>query len=122
MKDHIIRLLLEEYKQNCLLNELAGKGIDMRLAAINIYNIIFDLLEFPEDGSPVPQQALRANPGYNKASILNGCFTRDYVYDKYNQAFNAQTSDYKVIADESRLRFEAFSKSMEWITILTSAF
>lgn len=105
MKEHIVKLLLEEYKQNCLFSELADKGIDMQFAAIGIYDIIFDLLGFPKDGTPIPEETLGEHPAYNKASILNGRFNRDYLSDKYGESFNGQRSDYTVTAYEG-LRFE----------------
>ena len=93
MKQEIIRLLLEEYKQNCFFNEMAERGIDLRSAAINIYDIIFDIIGFPKEGTVLPLNLLINNPGYNKESVIDNLFTRDYLYDKYNDTFDFQTGD-----------------------------
>lgn len=107
MKQHLVKLLLEEFKQDCLFHELAEKGIDLRNAGMNIYNIIFDIIGFPEDGTEIPPQSLIANPGYNQDCLNAGQFSRDYLYDKYTETFNVRTNKYKVIADEHYgLKFE----------------
>lgn len=48
--DSLSRLLLEEYKQCSLFKDLGKKGIDLNKVGVNNFDIVLDMIGFPEDG------------------------------------------------------------------------
>ena len=46
MKDKLVDLLFEEYKQDCLFSELEKKGIDLTNITVQIYDIVFKVNKF----------------------------------------------------------------------------
>ena len=51
MKDSLVNLLFEEFKQECLFEELEQKGIDLTKVSVQIYDIVLDLIGFPKDNT-----------------------------------------------------------------------
>ncbi|MES2477986.1 MAG: hypothetical protein V4561_02800 [Bacteroidota bacterium] len=95
MKKHLLRLLLEGYKQETLFRELESKGINLSEAtivhlsdiSINILDIVLDIVGFPADNT----SAYDLNYFINKANVRNEklkivdkeMFCRDLYTEKY---------------------------------------
>lgn len=99
MKQHLVKLLLEEYKQTCLFNDLAKMGLEIRYAGVDLYNIIFDMIGFP----------------------LAEDYNRDPLFDKYNAVFNNPAISHKVIGTEKGLVFVSNEDRLE-AEIMTDVF
>jgi hypothetical protein len=86
MKDSLVNLLFEEFKQECLFEELEQKGIDLTKVSVQIYDIVLDLIGFPKDNTKDYDfnalNGLEHNPKLGKLLDDNLC-CRDWLYDKY---------------------------------------
>jgi hypothetical protein len=49
MKESLIKLLFEDYKQICLFNDLEKRGIEMNNVIVNNSDIVYDLIGFRKD-------------------------------------------------------------------------
>src|SRR5690606_23349292 len=45
----LVNLLLEEYKQNCIYEDLKEKGIDIENLLIDNFEIVLDIIGFPRE-------------------------------------------------------------------------
>lgn len=51
MKESLIKLLFEEYKQICPFNDLEKRGIEMNNVTVNNSDIVCNLIGFPKDNT-----------------------------------------------------------------------
>ncbi len=86
MKDSLVNLLFEEYKQECLFGELVQRGIDLTNVTVQIYDIVLDLVGFPKDNTKDYDfnvlNGVEHNPKLGKLPDDALC-CRDWLYNKY---------------------------------------
>lgn len=86
MKDSLVNLLFEEYKQECLFEELEQKGIDLTKVSVQIYDIVLDLVGFPKDNTKDYDfnvlNGAEHNPKFGELPD-DALFSRDWLYNKY---------------------------------------
>ena len=51
MKEHFINLLLEQYKQECLFEELEQKGLQFGNICVDNLAVVLDIIGFPRDNT-----------------------------------------------------------------------
>lgn len=81
MKENLVNLLYEEYKQIVLFEELEKKGICMNDILVNNSKIVFDIIGFPKEGLAVV--------GKNDVKGIN----RDWVLDKFYETIKGLKGD-----------------------------
>jgi hypothetical protein len=94
MKKHLVNLLLEEYKQQCLFDELEKKGIVLATICVNNLSIVFDIIGFPSDNSIDSE---------NQEDV----FCRDWLTDKYFETFRTLATQQKVCVTDNGLQIES---------------
>lgn len=86
MKENLVDLLLEEYKQMSLFNELSTKGIELSNVLVKNSNIVLDLIGFPKDNSREYDlyviDGLNHDPKRGRYPDKN-LFIRDWLFDEY---------------------------------------
>lgn len=86
MKEHLVELIFEEYKQICICVDLLTKGIDLEGFRVNNLDIVISLIGFPNDNSLEYDwdsiEGLPHNPKNGKI-VDENLFVRDWLYDPY---------------------------------------
>ena len=111
MKEHLARLLLEEYKQQCLFDELQKKGADLLNICVNNLDIVLDIIGFPKDNS-VDYDFGHLNSGgevrNNSMRIMDDdFFCRDWLTEKYFETFRELSTQQKVCVTDKGLAIES---------------
>lgn len=111
MKEHLVRLLLEEYKQQCLFDELQKKGADLSNICVNNLDIVLDIVGFPKDNS-IDYDFDHLNSGGeirndNKKIMDDGFCCRDWLTDKYYEMFKHLSIQQKVCVTDKGLVIES---------------
>lgn len=128
MKESLINLLFEEYKQFCLFNELEKKGIEMNNITVNNSDIVYDLIGFPKDNTLDydinSMNNLPHNPE-NGLEVDNNFFCRDWLYDKYYDTISSIDKVQKIEVtdkglkmtehDDEKLIKKRLSEFIEWL-------
>ncbi|UNY99867.1 hypothetical protein MQE36_05840 [Zhouia spongiae] len=87
MKESLVKLLFEEYKQICLFEELESKGIDLNRITVRNSEIVLDLIGFPKDNTRDYDfnvlNGQEHNPLRGKVPD-DDLFCRDWLYEKYH--------------------------------------
>ena len=128
MKEHLVNLLFEEYKQMSLFDELSSKGIELNNILVKKWDIVLDLIGFPKDNSSEydlnVMNGLSHNPKRGKYPDSN-LFIRDWLYDKYYEAIgsiemkqNITITDKGLKVTEERDELTIKQKLDEYITWL----
>ena len=111
MKEFLVKLLLEEYKQQCLFDELSKKGIDMMNICVNNLDVVLDIVGFPPDNS-IEYDDMHLNSGGerrdpSKKIMDDDFFCRDWLTDKYFETFTSLASEQKVSVTDKGLQIES---------------
>ena len=111
MKKHLINLLLEEYKQQCLFDELQSKGIALIDICVNNLDIVLDIIGFPKDNSDTYGLLYLGTDGnirdeQNKI-VNNELFCRDWLTQKHCEMFDALSTQQKVCVTDKGLQIES---------------
>lgn len=93
MKHHLVNLLFEEYKQQCLFDELEKKGIEMTGLCVNNIDIIFDIIGFPRDSKISNVEPFE--------------FSRDLLHHKYYELYLILSAEQKVFVSTKGLQIES---------------
>jgi hypothetical protein len=96
MKEHLTRLLLEQYRQDCLFKALEEKGVNLNELSVNNLDIVFDIIGFPQDNSlGYDFDHLNSNGRLrdeSKKLMDENFFCRDWLTDTYyNLVVNSNT-------------------------------
>lgn len=91
MKKHLVNLLFEEYKQQCLFDELAKKGVELIGICINNLDVIYDIIGFPQENST------------NDTKL----FSRDILFHKYYEIYKELTIQQKIYVSNKGLQIES---------------
>jgi len=87
MKQNLVKLLLEEYKQDLMIYELSQKGIDLSGIAVSNLPIILDIIGFPVENSviikPGQTEANSKQVILSKNLTDSDYFCRDWLFEKY---------------------------------------
>ncbi len=111
MKQHLVKLLLEEYKQQCLFNELAEKGVDMKNICVNNFDIVLDIIGFPPDNTiEYDYDYLNSNGEIRDTSkkiFDNELFCRDWLFDTYSESMDQLIKEQKVSVSDLGMQIES---------------
>ena len=110
MKEHLIRLLLEQYKQECLFEELEERGIHFGNICVNNLDIILDIIGFPRDNT-LDYDFLYLNSGgeqreEGKRNPDDDMFCRDWLDEKYFEASQELSTQQKILVTDKGLKIE----------------
>jgi hypothetical protein len=86
MKNHLVNLLFEQYKLTSFVSKLSDLGVEIDSLHIKNYEIVLDIIGFPNDDQDVQLkrlQAFKALTSYNVKNPPDGLFSRDDLYDRY---------------------------------------
>ncbi|MDO9254758.1 MAG: hypothetical protein Q7U54_04530 [Bacteroidales bacterium] len=110
MKQNLVKLLLEEYKQDLMIYELSQKGIDLSGIAVSNLPIILDIIGFPVEKSVINK------PGHTDANIKqvilsknitdSDYFCRDWLFDKYYEISKQLYRQQKISVTDDGLQTE----------------
>lgn len=128
MKQHLAKLLLEEYKQQCLFDELEKKGVSLTGIWINNLDVVLDIVGFPKDNTIDYYRDKNGRLQTQPAKIIDeNCFCRDWLTDKYFEVFNTLKFEQKVYVTDKGLEIESgadkekaekiFTEYVEWLYI-----
>lgn len=110
MKEYLVRLLLEEYKQQCLFDELQKKGVDLCHVCVNNLDIVLDIVGFPKDNSlDYDFDHLKSGGevrNEEKKIIDDDLCCRDWLIDKYYETFHDLSTQQKVCVTDQGLAIE----------------
>lgn len=115
MKDHLVNLLLEEYKQQCLFDELQNKGIGLMDVCVNNLDIVLDIIGFPKDNS-IGYDFLHLNTDgtvrdEEKKIVDENLFCRDWLMEKHYEMFRTLSNQQKVCVTDKGLQIESGADS-----------
>jgi hypothetical protein len=112
MKESLMNLLFEEFKQECLFEELEQKGIDLTKVSVQIYNIVLDLVGFPKDNTKDYDynalNGLEHNPKLGKLPDDN-LYCRDWLYNKYYDLTQSIKKKQKIEVTDSGLKMVEYN-------------
>ena len=107
MKDSLINLLFEEYKQLCLFDELEKKGINLSNIAVQNLNIVIDLVGFPKENVKEYDfdvlNGMEHNPQNGKNPDKN-LFIRDWLFEKFFDLLSNVEKKQKIEVTEKGLK------------------
>jgi hypothetical protein len=116
MKESLVSLLLEEYKQLCLFNDLEKKGIDLNNITVNNSDIVYDLIGFPKDNmSEYDVNALNDMPhnSTNGKAPDSNMFCRDWLYDAYYDVVVSIDKKQKIEVTDKGLKMVEYDDELE---------
>ncbi|WP_192820581.1 hypothetical protein [Rufibacter sp. LB8] len=110
MKEHLINLLLEEYKQQCLFDELEKRGIQMDKICVNNRDIVLDIIGFPRDNT-LQYDFDYINTGGDilnptKKIPDNDMFCRDWLIDNFYDSIEKLKQEQRVSVTNNGLKIE----------------
>jgi len=119
MKQHLVNLLIEEFKQRCFFDDLATKGIDLKHICVDNFEIVLDLIGFPKDNT-LEYDFQHINSGgeirdESKKIVDDDYFCRDKWSFKYGDVSDKLLKSYKVKLTGMGIQFgsDAYSKKVE---------
>jgi hypothetical protein len=111
MKRSLVKLLLEEYKQDMLIYELSQKGIDLSGIAVNNLAIILDIIGFPAENSIITKPGQLDAYGnqliLSKNQTDSDYFCRDWLFEKYYEISKNLYSEQKLSINDDGLQTES---------------
>jgi hypothetical protein len=128
MKESLVKLLFEEYKQICLFRELEKKGIDLNNIAVQNSEIVLDLVGFPEDNTLEydlnSMNEIEHNPNGGK-KLDDDIFCRDWLFNPYYDLIDSIEKKQKIEVtdkglklveeDDEILALEKISEYVDWL-------
>lgn len=124
MKKHLINLLYEEYKQDCIFDELYKKGINMLSLAVDNRSIVYDIIGFPKERSlNDSRNILIGNPGLELDEIAScrEAFDNKYIdiFDSKDIIKTIEVIDWGlVVTDEEKAQVKDKLKNfVEWLYV-----
>ncbi|WP_026776118.1 hypothetical protein [Polaribacter sp. Hel_I_88] len=112
MKDSLVNLLFEQFKQECLFEELEQKGIDLTKVSVQIYDIVLDLIGFPKDNTREYDfnvlNGAEHNPKFGKLPDVDLC-CRDWLYDKYYDTIQTIEKKQKIDVTDKGLKMVEYN-------------
>ena len=128
MREALIKLLFEEYKQICLFEDLEKKGIEMTRVAVDNLDAVIDLVGFPSDNTlHYDILAMNGQPHDpdNGLAPDDNLFCRDWLYDKHFDITDSIDKIQKIEVtdkglkmtevDDERLIKEKLGKYVDWL-------
>lgn len=109
MKENLVDLMFEEFKQECLFEELQQKGIDLTRIVVQNFSIVLDMIGFPKDNKKeydINVLMGRAhNPEFGKLPDDN-FFCRDWLYEEFYDI---------ILSIEKKQKIEVTDKGLKMI-------
>ncbi|WP_394993587.1 hypothetical protein [Emticicia sp.] len=96
MKEHLVNLLFEEYKQQCLFDELVKKGVELAGICVNNLDIIIDIVGFPKD-TYIDKNTVEYD--FN--------FSRDILMHQYYEVYRLLAAQQKIFVSPKGLEIES---------------
>ena len=129
MKEHFINLLLEQYKQECLFEELEQKGLQFGNICVDNLAVVLDIIGFPRDNT-LEYDFLYLNTGWekreeNKKIPDDEMFCRDWLDEKYFEITRELFSHQYIFVTDKGLQIEkgagldlvlqSFDQYIDWL-------
>lgn len=112
MKESLVNLLFEEFKQECLFEELQQKGIDLTNIIVQNYDIVLDLVGFPKDNIKEYDfnalNGLEHNPKFGKLPD-EALFSRDWLYSSYYDIIQTVEKKQKIEVTDKGLKMVEYN-------------
>ena len=110
MKEHLIKLLLEQYKQECLFEELEHKGIQFGNICVDNLAVVLDIIGFPPDNTLEYDFLYLDTCGEkreeNKKIPDDEMFCRDWLDEKYFEITRELFDQQKIVVTDKGLQIE----------------
>ncbi|MEE1945053.1 hypothetical protein VRU48_08040 [Pedobacter sp. KR3-3] len=115
MREHLANLLFEEFKQQCLLDELQEKGIDLSNVCVNNLDIVLDIIGFPKDNSSIYDlEHFHSNDkvrNERKKMVDKNLFLRDWLFDKYYEMFTLLNTQHETYVTDKGIQIRSGADS-----------
>ncbi len=102
MKQALVNLLFEEYKQARLFDELEEKGIDFTDVAVNNLDSVCDIIGFPKSDNfryIYNETTKMIEESYDKDGV-----SREYIYQKFDNIFDSIEKIQKIQVTDKGLK------------------
>ena len=106
MKNHLVNLLLEQYKQQSVFSKINALGVDMSNVVVNNYDIVLDIIGFPRDNSSLYDINELGN---GKKKEDRNLFMRDYLDDRFYQLGSLLENEQNIVVSDRGLILESGS-------------
>ncbi|WP_159467352.1 hypothetical protein [Dyadobacter sp. 3J3] len=117
MKNHLVNLLLEQYKQHFLFGDLEKRGIDLNNVAVNNLDIVLDIVGFPKDNSREYDLMTLENensiPRSGKRSKDKNLFLRDWLWDKHYEICSDLNEGKEIFITDKGLEIKSGAQETE---------
>ena len=97
MRKHLVNLLFEEYKQQCLFDELEKKGVELAGICVNNLDIILDIVGFPKD-TYIDKNTSIGNYVH---------FSRDILMHQYFEVYKTLAVQQKIFVSPNGIEIES---------------
>jgi len=111
MKNHLVNLLLEEFKQQAFFDDLEKKGLTISDAiVVNNWDIVADIVGFPSDNT-LEYDFEFINGGQrneNKKLPDDEMFCRDFLYDNFFDAIESIAKNQEIFVTDKGLAIKEY--------------
>ncbi|MBU1821621.1 MAG: hypothetical protein KKG00_08945 [Bacteroidetes bacterium] len=107
MKNHLVNLLLEQFKQDYLVSRLDELGIEMQVASVDIVPIVFDIVGLPADNTADYYHAYEEGmPGtVGKKKFDSDYCSRQWLLERYHETVTPLLKKVRIAAVSRGLTF-----------------
>lgn len=115
MKNHLVSLLLEQFKQEYLVSRLDELGIEMQVASIDITSIVYDMVGLPPDNTACYSHPyLDGVPeAVGKKMFDSNYCSRYWLSEKYQDCIAGLVKNVRLSAVSRGLTFECEKQEKE---------
>ena len=106
MKNHLVKLLFEQYKLSSFVTKLSDLGVEIDHLHIDNYEIVLDIIGFPKDSEEEQlkrMEASKALTSYDVKNLPDGFFSRDDLYERYLTTLVSLGAEESIILTHSGL-------------------
>lgn len=111
MKNHLVNLLFEEFKQQAFFDDLEKKGLTISDAiVVNNWDIVADIVGFPSDNT-LEYDFEFINDGQrneNKKLPDDEMFCRDFLYDNFFDAIESIAKNQEIFVTDKGLAIKEY--------------
>ncbi len=119
-KPHLTNLLLEQYKQECIFEELEKFRMNLGDIGVNNLDIILSMIGFPEDNSSEGEKELqRQRDAGVEVPRVDDYFCRDWLDNRYYEMSSELRKKHKVIVHHTGMHFEDMAMETEAVEAFT---
>jgi hypothetical protein len=122
MKQHLVKLLLEQFKQDYLVSRLDELGIEMQVASVDIAPIVYDIVGLPADNTAEYYHAYEEGTpsAIGKKRFDSDYCSRYWLVEKYYEMVTSLIKEVKISAVSRGLSFASVQEEEMVVTALTN--